>query len=77
MHWKEGSEDMNAADIVILLVIAAIAWFCIISLRNGSASCSTCGSCSSCSSGSCKWTKDIQKAQRAIEKEKRLQKSSL
>lgn len=69
---------MSLIDIVILGVIAVIAWFCIRSIRKGG-SCASCGSAGSCScnSATCKWTRDLTRAKRDIEKQKRLTSSSL
>ncbi len=66
---------MSFGTAAVLLVLAVLVILDIRYLYNGGGSeCSTCGSGASCSgtkSSSCKWTKDIKKAQRQLEKERR------
>ncbi|MCR5228966.1 MAG: hypothetical protein K6D03_02465 [Solobacterium sp.] len=66
---------MSFGTVAVLLILAVIVILDIRYLYNGGGSeCASCGSASSCGgtkSSSCKWAKDIKKAQRRIAAEKR------
>lgn len=63
---------MNIGTTAVVAVIAFLVYICIrYLLDNGLDSCS--GDCSGCGP-SCKWARDIQKAQRSIARKKKLKK---
>lgn len=62
---------MNMSTFLIVLVIAVITYFAIRSLRSNE-NCADCASAGYCAPGAtCKWTKDIKKAERDLAREKK------
>ena len=65
-------EGMNAGTLIVLIIIALLVYVCVRYLvNNGLDSCT--GECSGCGPV-CKWSRDIQKAQRSIARKKKIKK---